>query len=76
MSDKKHSTHHRSHAESFIDSLNASQRNSLRLLFIQKQHESLHHLLGIQKLIQKEVREAEHLLALARTGRTAELFTH
>jgi hypothetical protein len=34
----------------------------------------LHYLLGVQKAVTQAVSDAEHKLALAKSGRTAELF--
>jgi len=76
MSDKKGITHHHhhSHAGQFLSTLTISQKNSLRLLLARDAAADLHYLLGVQKAVTRAVTEAEHKLALAKSGRTAELF--
>jgi len=66
--------HHHSHAGQFLSTLTISQKNSLRLLLAQDAAADLHYLLGVQKAVTRAVTEAEHKLALAKEGRTAELF--
>jgi hypothetical protein len=58
----------------FIETLTISQKNSLRLLLAKDAAADLHYLLGVQKAVTRAVTEAEHKLALAKSGRTAELF--
>jgi hypothetical protein len=66
--------HHHSHAGQFVATLTAGQRNSLRLLLAKDAAADLHYLLGVQKAVTRAVSDAEHKLALAKSGRTAELF--
>jgi hypothetical protein len=77
MSAKNNSTHHRhhSHAGQFVATLTAGQRNSLRLLLAKDAAADLHYLLGVQKAVTRAVSDAEHKMALAKAGRTAELFS-
>jgi hypothetical protein len=46
----------------------------LRLPLAKDAAADLHYLLGVQKAVTRAVTEAEHKLALAKEGRTAELF--
>ncbi len=66
--------HHHSHAGQFLSTLTISQKNSLRLLLARDAAADLHYLLGVQKAVTRAVSDAEHKLALAKSGRTAELF--
>jgi hypothetical protein len=67
--------YHHSHAGQFVATLTASQKNSLRLLLAKDAAADLHYLIGVQKAVTRAVTDAEHKLALARAGRTAELFS-
>jgi len=74
MSHHKHNSRRvKSHAEEFVGSLSVSQRNSLKVIFLQEHAcRDLRHALAVDQ--HKHVSEAEHRTGLARAGRTVELF--
>ncbi len=74
MAGFKNSTHHRSHAHPFLSTLTMSQKNSLRLLLVKDAAAEVHHLLDVKRSVTRVVHDVGHKLALARAGRTAELF--
>lgn len=65
---------HQSHAQHFVSTLSANQRNSLRVLLVKNAAVELHRALDLQKAVTRAVNDAEHNLMLAREGRTSELF--
>lgn len=73
MAVKKHST--RTHASEFLGTLTKGQKNSLRLLLVHEAGAELHHLLDVRRAVTRAVRDVEHKLELAKSGRTIELFS-